>query len=343
MVAGSCRSPSLFISLAVMKKSLRLTLVAITSGLILLTVCVNAIGQRPENPNMSSASSDQSKERLYAQFLEYKKSLNPDERALAYPAAKEYVRRFGGDDDSNSREAQKFVTEYERAKNNNDVFTAYSAKKYQKAFELGRPHLKVDPEDFFVLSTLTEAGYENALAGNVTLNEETVGYDRRAITLLESGKVTKPDPFTNMEMAKGFLNSTLGWFVKDQAPAEAAAAFLKAARSDSPYHADPSVYHRMGVAIIKGEFTQLSAEYNDKFGAKQASAEQKAMFDRLTHLVERAIDAYARAVALSSRPEQQEARGKILAQLTALYKNFHNNSDAGLDELIANVLSKPLP
>jgi RNA-binding protein YlmH len=99
----------------------------------------------------------------------------------------------------------------------------------------------------------------------------------------------------------------------------------------------------MGVAIIKGEFTQLSAEYNEKFGAKQGSAEQRAMLDRVLKTAERAIDAYARAVALSTKPEQQEARTKILAQLTGLYKNFHNNSDAGLEELIATVLTKPLP
>ena len=33
----------------------------------------------------------------------------------------------------------------------------------------------------------------------------------------------------------------------------------------------------------------------------------------------------------------------MLAQLTSLYKSFHNNSDAGLNDLIATVLSKPLP
>jgi hypothetical protein len=99
----------------------------------------------------------------------------------------------------------------------------------------------------------------------------------------------------------------------------------------------------MGVAILKGEFAQVSAEYNEKFGGKPASAEQKALLDKLGHLVERTIDAYARAVALSTRPEQQEARTKILAQLTALYKNFHNDSDAGLNDLIASVLSKPMP
>jgi hypothetical protein len=48
-------------------------------------------------------------------------------------------------------------------------------------------------------------------------------------------------------------------------------------------------------------------------------------------------------VALSAKPEQQEARGKMMTQLTALYKNFHNGSDAGLNEYIAAVLSKPLP
>jgi hypothetical protein len=63
----------------------------------------------------------------------------------------------------------------------------------------------------------------------------------------------------------------------------------------------------------------------------------------VSDLVERTIDAYARAVALSTRPEQQEARTRILAQLTSLYKNFHSNSDAGLNELLATVLTKPLP
>ena len=40
---------------------------------------------------------------------------------------------------------------------------------------------------------------------------------------------------------------------------------------------------------------------------------------------------------------EEEARKKILGQLTVLYKNFHNNADTGLTELIATVLSKPLP
>jgi hypothetical protein len=308
-----------------------------------LTERVSGQGSRVQNPTMTSQLEDSSKDQLFAQFTEYKKSLNPDERRLAYPAAKSYLLRFGGEDDSNAREVRKFVADYERAVSHGGAFAAYNAKNYPKTFELGRSSLKADPEDFFVLSTLTEAGYENALTGNTSLNEETIGYARRAIKVLEGGKLTKADPFKSMEIARGFLNSTLGWFVKDSAPAEAAAAFLKAAQSGDLYKNDPAIYHRMGVAIIKGEFTPLSAEYNEKYGAKPASPEQRAMLERLLHTADRAIDAYARAVALSTRPEQAEAKTKILAQLTALYKNFHNNSDAGLDELITTVLSKPLP
>jgi hypothetical protein len=292
---------------------------------------------------MASQTNDELKDRLFAQFTDFRKSLNPEERRLAYPAAKDYLRKFGGDDDSNAREVQKFVTEYERSAHDGDVFASYTAKNYPKAFEVGRTLLKTDPDDFFVLATLTEAGYETAMAGDLTLNDETIGYARRAIKILEAGKLSKPDPFKNMDMAKGFLNSTLGWFVKEQLPVEAAAAYLKAAQSDSPYHTDPSVYHRMGVAILRGDFALLSREYNEKYGAKPASPEQKQMFERLSHLVDRTIDAYARAVALSTKPEQQDARTKILAQLTSLYKNFHNNSDDGLTELVATVLSKPLP
>jgi hypothetical protein len=298
--------------------------------------------ERPINPTMPSQHRDDLKESLYAQFTEYKNSLRPEERRLAYPAGKDYLRKFGGDNDSFATDVQKFVTEYERGVHDVEVYKAYSARSYAKAFELGRSHLKTDPDDYFILATLTEAGYENALAGNATLNEETVGYARRAIKLVETGKVTKPDPFKSMDLGRGFLNAVLGWFLKDQAPVEAAAAFLRALQSDGSFRSDPSIYHRMGSAILRGEFTQLSSEYNERFGSKPPSPEQTAMLERIKHLAERAIDAYARAVALSTTPEQQQARSKILEQLTALYKNFHNGSDAGINELIASVLSKPL-
>jgi hypothetical protein len=295
------------------------------------------------NPTMTSGYLDREKEALYARFNDYRRNPNPEQQRFAYPTAKDYLRRWGGENDPETKEVRRFVVEYERAMHGRDMLIAYDAKQYAKVFEVGRPAVKTDPDDFNALSLMVETAYDNAVAGKPGFNIEATDYARRAIKLLEDGKVTKADPFKSMEVARGFLNFALGWFVKEEKPVEAAAAFGKAVRADSPYRTDPSAYHRLGVSILKGEFAQLSTEYNEKFGGKQSSPEQTAMLTRIQHLIEQTIDAYARAVALSTKPEQKEAREKILAQLTALYKNVHNDSDAGLDQLIATVLSKPMP
>jgi hypothetical protein len=312
-----------------------------SSCLILLSGAASA--QDPRNPNMTSAYNDNEKEALYARFNDYKRNPNPEQQRFAYPVAKDYLRRWGGDSDAETKEVWRWVREYEREMHKDQLYAAYNSKNYAQTFQIGRPFVKEDPEYFFAFAIMTEAGYDSALAGDASFSPEAADYARKAIALMESGKVKKPDPFKNMEVAQGFLNFALGTFVKDEKPAEAAAAFTKAVKSDSPFRNDPSAYHRLGVSILKGEFAQLSNEYNEKFGGKQSSPEQAAMLKRISTLIDRTIDAYARAVALSSKPEQKEAREKILAQLTALYKNVHNNSDSGLNELIATVLSKPIP
>lgn len=302
---------------------------------------------------MPSQLADKDKEALYAAFSENKRGLGIENHKRAYLAAKEFVRRYSGENDNYVKEAQKFLADFEKGVSQYELFTAYGAKNYAKAFELGRPLLKTQPEDFFVLGVLGEAGYENALAGNASLNDETVDYVRRAIQLVEAGKVSQADPFKNLDVARGFLNLAQGWFLKDKAPAEAASAFRKSVQSDSPFQKNPLTYYRLGVAILKGEFAQLSAEYNEKYGTKEASSDQQAMLQRINHLGEQAIDAYARSYALSD-PQRSAAgaeqpqltpefRDKLLGQLTALYKSLHNNSDAGLTELISTVLSKPPP
>ncbi len=302
---------------------------------------------------MASQRFDNDKEYRFARFSEYKNDVSPEKQKRAYLAAKSYLRVYGGDNDHYAKEAKEFVADFDMRVSQSELYPAFDARNYAKTFELGRPILRTDPENFFVLGLLAEAGYENALTGNVSLNDVTIDYLRRAIQLLEAGKVSKPDPFKNLETARGFLNLALGTFLKDKSPVEAATAFAKAIQPMSPYENDPLTYYRLGVAILKGPFAQLSAEYNEKYGAKQSSPQQQAMFEQITHLSTRAIDAYARAVALSdparslaAAPVTQftpEFRSKVLAQLTALYKSLHNDSDAGLSDLISGVLAKPLP
>ena len=302
---------------------------------------------------MAAQRLDNDKEYRYAQFSESKKSPSLEQQRRAYQAAKDFLRLYGGDNDYYAKEVKQFITEYDARVGQFELYTAFEARKYAKTFELGRPLLALQPDNFFVLGLLSEAGYENALAGNVGLNDETIDYSQRAIQLIEAGKVSKPDPFKNVETATGFLNNALGSLLKDKSPVEAAAAFSKAVRTRSPYENDPLTYYRLGVVILKGPYALLSTEYNEKYGAKQSSAEQRAALEQINLLGTRAIDAFARSVALSDPARSAAASGvtqfspefrsKVLAQLTALYKSFHNDSDAGLNELISGVLARPLP
>jgi tetratricopeptide (TPR) repeat protein len=309
----------------------------------ILLLCVLVGGASAQNPTMPSQERDAEKDALYSAFSGHKRVPTAEKQRLAYEAAREYLRRFRYDKDPELPEVQKFAADYEKVMREQDLFKAYKAKHYEDTFKLGRQIVEREPENFFVLGILSEAGLENAQAGKTTYNVEAIDYLRRAVKLLEGNSVTKPSPFDSLEFAKGFLNAGLGSLLKDQSPSEAAVAFLSAAKSDSPFRTDPIIYHRLGVAILKGEFAQVSTEYNQKFGNKETSVEQRAMMAQLQKLIERAMDAFARAVALSKSPQQQESRAKILEQLTALYKNFHNNSDDGLNELISTVLSKPMP
>ena len=304
----------------------------------------NAPPISPVNPTMTGTYIDTDRESLYAKFNDYKRNPNPEQQRFAYPTAKEFLRLWGGENRPEVKEVRAWVIEYERQMHQNTLFAAYNAKDYAKTFTLGRPMVKGDPDYFFALAIMTEAGYDNSMAGSKNLDTETAEYARQAIALLEAGRVTKPDPFKSMDIARSFLNFALATMVKDEAPAEAAVAYAKALKvPDNPYGKDPIAYHRMGIAIYKGQLAPLSNEYNEKFGGKQSSAEQTAMMYKLMKLADQAVDAYARAVALMDKPELKNARAQALAQLTTLYKAFHNNSDEGLNDLIAGVLAKPMP
>jgi hypothetical protein len=313
----------------------------ILSLFILLAASSVCFAQR--NPTMTSQLDDADREQLYARFSENKKVPVAERQKLAYEAARDYVKRYSSEQDSHLAEMRRFVQEYERAMGNFEIHEAFSAGKIAKAFELGRELLKKNPENFYVLTTLVQAGYINALKGDPTFVQESIDAAQRAIAIAESDKFTHADPFSTVADARGFLNFALGTFEISLAPEKASAALVQAVKSGSSYKDNPLTYNLLGISILKGEYAQVSAEYNAKFGNKPPSPEQEAMLKRIIQLGERAIDAYARSVALSTKPEQQEARTKMLGQLTQLYKNFHNGSDAGLTELIAGVLSKPLP
>ena len=279
---------------------------------------------------------------LYTRYYDAKKVSTPEQQRVAYELAQQYLKEFGSDNDKYSEAVKKFVGLYERALHEFELNKLFVAKNYAKVFEDGTPMLAKDPDHYFVLGQLAQAGYELARAGDVSRNAQTLEHARHALKLLDSGTITKADPFKDGNAAKGFLHFVVGWMLRNENAGEAAVELRKAVEADSPFKADPGVYSLLGALIIKGEYEPKAAAYNDKFGNKPPSPEQQAALNELDQIGARAVDAYARAVALT-KPEQAETKNKLMTQLTALYKSFHNESEAGLNELVASVLSKPLP
>ena len=80
----------------------------------------------------------------------------------------------------------------------------------------------------------------------------------------------------------------------------------------------------------------MAAAYQTTYAGKDESAQSKLALEQLNVIIDRMIDAYARAVAAAGT---DAANAQIKAQssgkLAQFYKFRHEGSDAGMNELIA--------
>ena len=285
---------------------------------------------------------DEEKTELYRKYYEGAKG-TPEQQKVAYDIAQEYLKKYGADTDEYVTAVRRWVGKYEAATRVAEFNQAVAAKDYPKTFTAGRKLLDKNPENFPILLQLVQAGVLNARTGNKSLNTETIALARKSLQLVDSKKVTDPAPMASIDDVRGFLNFSLASLLQETAPVEAIAAFQRAAKEGGAYKTDPTTYFLLGGLIYNTEYQPLAAEYSEKYAGKDETPESKAMLERANAIANRAIDAMARAVALATKPEQKDVKAKWLSQLTDIYKDFHNGSDAGLNDLIATVLSKPLP
>jgi hypothetical protein len=289
---------------------------------------------------------DEEKTELYRKYYELPK-VTPEQQKAAYEVAKEYLKKYGADSDAYTAAVKKWVAKQDAqalaTTRVADFNQAVAAKDYAKTFTVGRQLLEQEPENFKVLLQLVNAGFLNSRAGNKSLDTETIALTRKTIQLVDSNKVTDPTPMPSIDDVRGFLNFSLASLLQATEPAEAIAAFLRAAKEGGAYKTDPQTFYLLGATIYNKEYEPLAKEYSEKYTGKDETPESKAMLDKANAVANRAIDAMARAVALATKPEHKAVKTEALAALTDIYKDFHNNTDAGLSDLIATVLSKPMP
>ncbi|MFS8086338.1 MAG: hypothetical protein ACMG6H_11970 [Acidobacteriota bacterium] len=321
---------------------------------------------QPRTGSAVQETDDEFKVTTYRRFVENREP-NP---GAAYQAAREYMARYAKEDDQYTRYLKAWIAAYEedersmrlaaeRADREQQLLGSFTQRDFAKAYGLAKQVLTDNPNNVRVLIAL---GYGAVAAStearNETFNVDAAKYAEKAIQLIESGMTPIRDlsgggggvgpnpwaPFKNKEDVLASLYYAVGFYDLKAKPESSITNFIKAAQIESDRKSATSTYYYLALAYQNGPYKQLSEDFSKRFGSQPESAESKAALERVNLVLDKIIDAYARAVALAgSQPQHQNAKTQWMARLTELYKFRHAGSDVGLNELIAGVLSKPLP
>jgi len=141
----------------------------------------------------------------------------------------------------------------------------------------------------------------------------------------------------------GYLNYTVAVFTIDGDPTSALKNLIKSAQFETPLKKSPQTYAYIGGAYENGPYAKQSEDYNKLYKDKDETPESKLALANINQVVDRMIDAYGRAVALATDSQLASQKAVWNERLTEWYKYRHNKTTDGMNQFLAEVLSKPLP
>jgi hypothetical protein len=305
-----------------------------------LALSLAALGAR-QSVVFAQETDDPVKIEIYKRFVDNRVP-NP---TAAYQAARDYLTKYNKDKDQYTDYLGKWVTAYERDERKRNLPIYINEKKFTEAYSTGAKILSDEPNYLRAQIDLGYAGYLAASAKNEQFNTTALDYARTAIQAIESGKTPNEwAPFKGKDDTLAYLNYAVGYLTLKTSPDTAIDSLLKAAQYESDIKKTPSTYYFLAVAYESGPYKTLSAAYQKDFADKPETPASKAALEKLGVVMDRIVDAYARAIAAAGTdPKTEPSRKEWLTQMSTYYKFRHNNSDAGLTEFIAAALQKPLP
>jgi len=306
----------------------------------LVALAIGFIGAR-QFVVSAQETDDPVKIETYKRFVDNREKNPP----VAYQAARDYLQRYQKDKDEYTNYLSKWVAIYESDDRKRQLGGLINEKKFAEAYRVGAKILAEEPDYLRAQIDLGYAGYLAASNKDESHNADAIAYARKAIQAIEGGKVpTEWAPFKGKDDTLAYLNYAIGFMTLKTSPATAIDSLLKAAQYDSDIKKTASTYYFLAVAYESGPYKTMSTAYQNTFANKPETAESKAALEKLNVVMDRIIDAYARAIAAAGAdPKTEQSRKEWLAQLTNYYKFRNGGSDAGLTEFIAGSLKKPLP
>ena len=306
------------------------TIILFTVAVMLAVFAVPVLAQTKE-------CNDENKAAWYDTFLKNYKG-EAAQQKIAYDAAKLYLTSCPEDQADKIAEfmKNKFVLPYEKMTAGQTLKKqfddAFKAKNYAEEIKLGKQIVATEPDNSAVYIMMGVAAL-----GDESLLSDAAQSARKAIELVEVGKPFAP--YESKDKALAALNYVIAKSYLKTSPAEAIPYLIKAAKYDSDLKKNPQVYLDLATAYNDGPRAKLTEEYKSKIGPNQTETpESKLALANLNQVLDRQIDALARAAALADAANKTA----IMGDLTELYE-YRNKSKTGLNELVASVLSKPIP
>jgi hypothetical protein len=206
-----------------------------------------------------------------------------------------------------------------------------AANRLDDAFALSSPWLAKRPEDVASRTRLALIGIEQASRGNAKFAQQSQQYGAAAVAIIEAGK--KPADMDDATWAQyrttwlPHLYQSLGFLAnKTGDKADARAKLEKAAALGIT---DPTTYALLG-QMLDDEYQEAGKRVN----AMPGGAARDAAFKEAQAQMDKVIEYFAQAVALTEgKPQYEPVRAQVMPPLTSYYK-YRRGSTDGLQEMI---------
>ena len=204
-------------------------------------------------------------------------------------------------------------------------------KRFDEAFDNGASYLGSNPEDVQVLFLLAITGAELVRNQNGKYIKASQQYGAKAIELIEADKkpaLMDSESWVKQKARLPELYQQMGVLALVEQNTTAAETNLEKAAKLNP--ADPFNYAMLG-SITNNNYQTLALTVRSMPDSKS----KDEMIQKANTLLDKVIEQYAHAVALSSgKPEYQALHDQVLLDLTSYYKYRHKNSDEGMQKYI---------
>lgn len=286
-----------------------------------------------------SAQSNESKDELFSKIAKLTQKKKPEDTEKAYQLAKDYLARFGKDNDEKTKKIKDFVEKYRLAKFNESL----DSLNMQAAMNYAKDILAENPEDSYVTMNLALGGFDLYVKNqDNSIVNQTIDYAKQTLQLFDKGKLPREyTPLKNKEDAQATMYYIIGMLSINSDIKEATGNFYRAVSFNSQIKSKAYPYYVIALYYEK-VYESASEEFRKKHQDNITSdAEFEKDRQKINLIIDRMIDAYARAVNLGTI-EKHPSVDMWRQRLTEAYK-FRHNTDSTLEDYIKNIMNKEMP